>query len=68
MSQPIRRTEISDQAWEYAQQLIPGGVNSPVRAFRSVGGIPPFISSAKGSRVLIWMVIATLITLALGDQ
>ncbi len=51
MSQPVRRTEISDQAWEYAQQLIPGGVNSPVRAFRSVGGIPPFISSAKGSKV-----------------
>jgi glutamate-1-semialdehyde 2,1-aminomutase len=32
-----------------AQQSIPGGVNSPVRAFRSVGGTPVFIKSAKGS-------------------
>ena len=34
-----------------AQELIPGGVNSPVRAFRSVGGDPRFIRSGKGSRV-----------------
>ena len=34
-----------------AQQLIPGGVNSPVRAFRSVGGQPRFIKRAKGSRL-----------------
>lgn len=34
-----------------AQRLIPGGVNSPVRAFRSVGGNPRFIRSGKGSRV-----------------
>jgi len=32
-----------------AQQLIPGGVNSPVRAFRSVGGTPFFTKSAKGA-------------------
>ncbi len=32
-----------------AQQTIPGGVNSPVRAFRSVGGTPLFIKKAKGS-------------------
>src|ERR1700730_2476605 len=32
-----------------AQQSIPGGVNSPVRAFRSVGGTPLFIQKAKGS-------------------
>lgn len=31
-----------------ASRVIPGGVNSPVRAFKSVGGTPPFISSAKG--------------------
>jgi len=37
--------------FEDAQQLIPGGVNSPVRAFRSVGGQPRFIASAKGSRL-----------------
>ncbi len=34
-----------------AQKLIPGGVNSPVRAFRSVGGEPRFIQSGKGSHV-----------------
>lgn len=34
-----------------AQKLIPGGVNSPVRAFRSVGGNPRFIRSGKGSRI-----------------
>ena len=32
-----------------AQRLIPGGVNSPVRAFRSVGGTPPFIARAQGA-------------------
>jgi glutamate-1-semialdehyde 2,1-aminomutase len=34
-----------------AQKLIPGGVNSPVRAFRSVGGTPPFIARGEGSRI-----------------
>jgi glutamate-1-semialdehyde 2,1-aminomutase len=34
-----------------AQELIPGGVNSPVRAFRSVGGNPPFIAQGEGSRL-----------------
>ena len=33
------------------QQLIPGGVNSPVRAFRSVGGTPRFIARAQGARM-----------------
>jgi glutamate-1-semialdehyde 2,1-aminomutase len=35
--------------FERAQQSIPGGVNSPVRAFKSVGGTPIFIKSAKGA-------------------
>jgi glutamate-1-semialdehyde 2,1-aminomutase len=34
-----------------AKKLIPGGVNSPVRAFKAVGGNPLFISSAKGSKI-----------------
>jgi len=34
-----------------AQKLIPGGVNSPVRAFRSVGGTPPFIVRGEGSHI-----------------
>jgi glutamate-1-semialdehyde 2,1-aminomutase len=38
----------SQQLFERAQQVIPGGVNSPVRAFRAVGGNPVFIKSAKG--------------------
>lgn len=32
-----------------AEQLIPGGVNSPVRAFKAVGGTPPFIKNAQGA-------------------
>jgi glutamate-1-semialdehyde 2,1-aminomutase len=35
--------------FERAQQSIPGGVNSPVRAFKSVGGTPLFIKKAKGA-------------------
>ena len=41
----------SIKLFEEAQQLIPGGVNSPVRAFRSVGGHPRFIQRAKGARL-----------------
>lgn len=39
----------SKSLFERAQQSIPGGVNSPVRAFKSVGGNPIFIQSAKGA-------------------
>ncbi len=38
----------SQQLFQKAQQFIPGGVNSPVRAFKAVGGSPVFIRSAKG--------------------
>lgn len=38
----------SKQLFERAQQHIPGGVNSPVRAFKAVGGTPPFIQKADG--------------------
>jgi glutamate-1-semialdehyde 2,1-aminomutase len=41
----------SAELFARAQQLIPGGVNSPVRAFRAVGGDPLFIASASGSRL-----------------
>lgn len=41
--------ERSKQLFERAQQSIPGGVNSPVRAFKSVGGTPVFIEKAKGA-------------------
>ncbi len=39
----------SKELFERAQKTIPGGVNSPVRAFRSVGGTPLFIEKAKGA-------------------
>lgn len=41
----------SQSLFEKAQKYIPGGVNSPVRAFRAVGGSPVFIKSAKGACV-----------------
>ena len=44
-------TTRSQTLFERAQQFIPGGVNSPVRAFRAVGGNPLFIKSAKGAYV-----------------
>jgi len=45
------KTTRSAKLFADAQQLIPGGVNSPVRAFRSVGGQPRFIKRAKGARL-----------------
>jgi glutamate-1-semialdehyde 2,1-aminomutase len=41
----------SSQLFQRAQQVIPGGVNSPVRAFGAVGGVPRFIAKASGSRM-----------------
>jgi len=41
----------SKAAFRKAKLLMPGGVNSPVRAFKSVGGTPVFIDRAKGSRI-----------------
>ena len=44
-----RRTEKSHALYTQAQRLIPGGVNSPVRAFKGVGGEPPFVAKASGA-------------------
>jgi glutamate-1-semialdehyde 2,1-aminomutase len=41
----------SQQLFERAQRVIPGGVNSPVRAWRGVGGTPPFITRGEGSHI-----------------
>ncbi|MFA7322839.1 MAG: glutamate-1-semialdehyde 2,1-aminomutase [Candidatus Nanopelagicales bacterium] len=42
----------SSQQWfDRAQAVIPGGVSSPVRAFRSVGGTPPYVAQAHGSQI-----------------
>lgn len=43
--------EYSDKLWQEALRYLPGGVNSPVRAFRGVGGTPFFTQRAKGSRL-----------------
>lgn len=48
---PPRSTEKSSQAFKKAQQLMPGGVNSPVRAYKAVGREPIFISQGKGAKV-----------------
>jgi len=45
------RTDRSEHLYARAQQVIPGGVNSPVRAFRSVGGTPRFIRGGSGCRL-----------------
>ena len=41
----------SESLFQEAQTLLPGGVNSPVRAFGAVGGVPPFIERGQGSRI-----------------
>jgi glutamate-1-semialdehyde 2,1-aminomutase len=50
-STTLRKTEQSRRLQQRAESMIPGGVNSPVRAFRSVGGDPPFIVRGKGSHI-----------------
>ncbi|MDX1531891.1 MAG: aminotransferase class III-fold pyridoxal phosphate-dependent enzyme, partial [Rhodothermales bacterium] len=51
MSDPISRKAYPTSArlFEEAQHVIPGGVNSPVRAFKSVGGTPVFFERAEGA-------------------
>ncbi len=46
-----RKTEISRKLQQRAEQMIPGGVNSPVRAFGAVGGDAPFIVRGQGSHI-----------------
>src|SRR3990167_1235748 len=50
--QMVSNTKESHDLFQLAQQYIPGGVNSPVRAFKSVGGEPRFIASAKGAYLI----------------
>ena len=50
MTSQISPTRTRSQALQHrAERFFPGGVNSPVRAFRAVGGAPPFIQSASGA-------------------
>jgi len=44
--------ERSDALWQRAQRVIPGGVNSPVRAFRAVGGQPLFVRAGCGAEIV----------------
>jgi glutamate-1-semialdehyde 2,1-aminomutase len=47
----VGKTDRSAALLQRAQQIIPGGVNSPVRAFLSVGGVPRFIDRGEGCRL-----------------
>ena len=47
-----RRTAQSEAFYEKAQRVIPGGVNSPARAFKSVGGTPLFVEEAEGATLI----------------
>jgi glutamate-1-semialdehyde 2,1-aminomutase len=46
------KTDLSEKLFARAKELFPGGVNSPVRAFRGVGGTPRFFSRGKGSHLV----------------
>src|ERR1700694_1362014 len=50
-STTTRKVEQSRRLQQRAESMIPGGVNSPVRAFRAVGGDAPFIVRGKGSHM-----------------
>ena len=47
----MRLTDRSKELFEASLKHIPGGVNSPVRAFRAVGGEPFFVDRAKGAHI-----------------
>ena len=61
-------TNLNQRLYERAQRVIPGGVNSPVRAFRAVGGTPRFVQRAQGRIFGMPMAAAILITLVLGGR
>lgn len=52
MNQTLASSTKSKELFERAEKCIPGGVNSPVRAFKAVGGTPPFIAAAEGAYVI----------------
>ncbi len=47
----MRKTDLSEKLFAKAKTMIPGGVNSPVRAFKNVDGDPFFVQHARGSRI-----------------
>jgi glutamate-1-semialdehyde 2,1-aminomutase len=52
MRSPTRSEARSEALQKRAERFFPGGVNSPVRAFRAVGGAPPFIERAEGAYLI----------------
>ena len=48
MSNTVTKHPRSEQLYERATKVIPGGVNSPVRAFKAVGGTPLFVQRGEG--------------------
>ena len=52
MNQPSLDLSRSEEIFAAARELIPGGVNSPVRAYKSVGGTPPHL--VRGEGPLVW--------------
>lgn len=61
-------SDLNEKLFDRAQESIPGGVNSPVRAFRSVGGAPRFIKKLSDLTCMTSRINALLITLALGAR
>src|SRR6266581_4045286 len=51
MTDTVRATTRSAELFARGQNLLPGGVDSPVRAFRAVGGTPRFIARGKGAAI-----------------
>jgi glutamate-1-semialdehyde 2,1-aminomutase len=47
----MKELKISQELFQEAQRYLPAGVDSPVRAFKAVGGIPPFILKGQGSKI-----------------
>lgn len=47
----LKRSTTNEELFRRAKRFIPGGVNSPVRAFKAVGGVPLFIKEGKGSKI-----------------
>ncbi len=62
----LLKTDRSNKLYQQALTLLPGGVDSPVRAFRAVGGQPLFIKKGKGLSCMTWTATAISITCSHG--
>ena len=63
----MTNTSLSAEWFDRARTLTPGGVNSPVRAFGSVGDKPALSPALRGPRSLMWTATSMLICSARGD-